>query len=325
MVLHFFDLEDLTLLRTATAPPCLTKLLAERDGAGFLGIHGVRAPGGREFTYHLGRFDRRGVEIASTELSVPLEDFQDESFGGYWAAGITYTLENPPALAAMFGAEYFRAGDHTHYQREYLFTFLPGSYEVDRRYELTSLAGGKRLEVRGVVVVPLPGRLSLAEDDPDIVRWLDDAAAENRMGALIAGDLGQFIYHPVSKRIVIPSSDVLRGVFAVGREDRFGAHNRAEIPFERDLACTVAQVWPDDPRLAIVGGSVASASSRDAMVTLFDPGSESPPRPPRFVPGLQRIGFGVPSRMVGDAKGRIWTLLPWSGALVRIAPKARHP
>jgi hypothetical protein len=123
--------------------------------------------------------------------------------------------------------------------------------------------------------------------------------------------LGQVLLHPGSERTVVSVTSETGGIYAFDGARRFLAR-AGDFGLAED-AWAMAP-WPKDPGLVLVGLS-GSQGARTASVALVDPVVG------RFLPASLAIGRGPPGRMVADAKGRIWVPLPWTGNVVRIAPR----
>jgi hypothetical protein len=315
--LHFLDVETLQPIRTASAPPCLTRLLPSKPGSGFLGLSSSSSPDGTVWTYAIVTYDENGRTIARASHSIALDTVQRNY--AYWAAGLVETVDVPPLYAALFGAS-FMMGDGRHGGHDLIHVLDPSSARIVETYDLFTIAGDHATCARSIVATPLPGRFAWVEDDLDLVRWID-----NPVDALeVTGDPGEMTYHAAADRVLVPSGDRTRAMMSGGRGDRGTGLLERFFPREHDAAMLSTAVWPNDKSLAIVGGtsSVMRADGswdRPAYVALFDPGSRDKMTSARFLPGMQRVGFGAIHRMVDDGRGRILLLLPWSGHLVRIS------
>jgi hypothetical protein len=317
--LHFLDLETMEEIGTAMGPPCLTRIVPSRTDDGFIGLSSHPSADRQSTVFELGRYTKTGAKVFGKDFPIPLA-VGTENFA-YWSAGFVETLEDPPRLAALFGAAY-RAGEGHDAGHDYLDLFRTSDFEHVAHYDLRVFAHDRPTCVHSLAAVPT-GTVAWTEDNGDFVRWLDQPDR-----ALIAdGDPGEIAHHPMSDRVLVPSSDRFHAMFAGGREDRQGgvAIDRV-FPYERDIAMFASIPWPSDPSLAISAGSTKVSlpnGGREAfaVVELFDPGSRSRSIAPRFVPGSQLIGQGIVRRLIADAKGRVWMLLPWTGHVVRVEPR----
>ncbi|MCK6548016.1 hypothetical protein L6R52_19350, partial [Myxococcota bacterium] len=87
-------------------------------------------------------------------------------------------------------------------------------------------------------------------------------------------------------------------------------------PLSSDADLTRVERWPADPSLMLVAGSLRRDGRplREAEVALYDAVHR------RFLPGAWPVGGGIVSRIAVDGANRVFLLLPWSGALVRLEP-----
>jgi hypothetical protein len=91
---------------------------------------------------------------------------------------------------------------------------------------------------------------------------------------------------------------------------------REAIHYERPGGPWAVTPWPLDPSLFAVG-MLAQDHSSISLLARFDPVSG------RFLPGTLEVGEGPVESILVDADQNLWLVLPASGMLVRVIPRAR--
>lgn len=295
--LSFYDLDSLAPVGTATAPECLTRLLGEGDT--FLGIHGSMGEP------VLSRFSREGRRLAS---------------------GAPSSGDGPRAdAAAHIPADLVRLGRQLAVIYEWL-DARPGGVDLGYflyGYDPTSLGAVHNDLIRDgrafAMAAVGTSTLAIAEEKHQRIDYFDverrvfiRSTALPTTAVAVRYDMTSLALAPGTRRLLSTTPLDLASVRLVGGPD--GA--ALVMPFERTLFPTRAHAWPGAPDVLVVAGvSPAAAGTYDAVVTLFDT------RAARFLPGTWTIGRGAVTRMITDASGRVWALLPWAGEVVRLTPR----
>lgn len=297
--LIFLDPEAVEQSRTASAPPCLTQLVRDPYGDGFLGAFGGLSP-------RIGRFSADGRLLASIAPEGPVDRRAASSIaiGG-----------SPPRTVAVT---------------------LTG---VDPDHELLSLMFLVDLETWTERRVRDPlgrnvreltrledGNFAAVDDTLNGILYIDaetgvSAEGPNLLGTLVAAisDVGLPLFLPRPPGPPLTLLSVTKaggGIFAF---DADGQPIARAGSYERLSESWAMLPWPADPRLVLVGLHELDRTSNRASVALFDPTHH------RFLPGLQDVGRGAVGRLRPDARGRVWATLPWTAEVVRLSARGEGP
>ncbi|MCK6548015.1 hypothetical protein L6R52_19345 [Myxococcota bacterium] len=292
--LHGYRSDTFERVVARALPSCADRLIP--DGRG-----GLLVTFFEDGAWMLGRFDRAGERVASRTISVLGPNVAASS-----VVDDLVLVEDPPAIAVLFGpaVEGNAPPMITLHDVDTLVERSRTELPIGRAYSMA-------LEGRG--------RLVLSANDSNELAWFDVAGArlDGRAPTAVGDLLRAAIYRPLvdaaRARILVPSQGdaTLLSVGEVG-------DLRARAPFSETFALLVSGLhWPAGTgRVLFAGGTDHGAGDRRVAVTSFDPETE------RFLPGSHELGFGVPSRLVEDDRGRAWVLLPWAGEIVRLTPRA---
>jgi hypothetical protein len=278
--LLFFDLSTLSLIETATAPPCLTKLVADPSGDGF--IANYREPAAAE--WRLGHFDRHGHRSASVSQGIS-DDFE---------ALAMRALSNPPRVLSLFG--FGGVGTQLGLQIHDP-TTLALSQSVSVSGESKSWSMG--VDGLGRVVLPFRGNLNFLS--------LSSARFEERRMLMIVPGLALFEPVALGDAVYVGSErtvHVSRSAGSIARESFEGATPTIVALLE----------FPPGSGQLVAGGVSTPGHGYTAVIMRFDT------RSGRFAHGIDQVGGGVLSHLEVDHAGRLWALLPWSGELLRLTP-----
>ena len=284
------DAQTLAVRDRVEAPPCLTHIVRDPAGDGFIGVFGV--PGATA----LGRFDRHAQLVARTPIVDPRLSDRHFPFG-------IAIAEDPATVAVAFTRNVSPANSR-------IVRFDPGTLA------LTAISDDDIAKLRAIAA-GRPGELVLLDERNDRVDVFDlESGRISSMEALpqapddISWRLGRIGMH--GDNIVVSTAD-----------DNGAMHTLAPgIPrlheysmfYEWQAEPYAFVPWPADPRLLLVGANEVKGE-RLAAIALFEPWT------PHFVPGAKQIGHGIVSEMVADDRGRVWATLTWSATLVRVSAK----
>lgn len=292
---YFFDRGDLSPIGTATAPPCLSSMLAVAEGREYLAIiNGRDQPA-------VARFDKFGKILDQENISVP--DREQRYY------------ENVEARIATFdGDAYFIfRGPHRINDINDVTAFLVAV--VPETLEQRTIYSGDMSEKPNSMVESSEGRFIFADDESDRVVWVNPATGIREEAVEIphfqSSSVAQLAFHHETNQLIVLVPIEEPAVNLINSEPQY--RGRA-VFYEHPLAPLVALTWPLDHSLMIVGGAdPRSLTEPRASVALFDP------QIGRFLPGAVNIGYGVPSRFQ-EADGAVYFTLPWEGKLIRLTP-----
>jgi hypothetical protein len=303
---ELWDPQTLTLASTATVPPCLTAI-ASLGGSGFVGAYSS------ERAWRLGRFDVTGRLVASA----PIDDRTTRGAGeprlvtrpGHRVLDVEH-LAGAGVVAVLFNLD----GDDgkTGDGGNIVFT-----YDVET---LARRGGFENPDGQRWVMTPVDDRtLALPRNDARAIEWLDvitgplsTSAPLRRLDGVFGDDsLLDVALDASSTRLLVAGT---RNPLLYTVAPRGAALGRAHV-FDRDVAPVTMTRWPRDPALTLVAGVSGTGDEPRAEVMLLDAAR------PAFLAGTWDVGWGMPTKLVTDEEGRIFVLLPWSGALVRLTPR----
>jgi len=280
-----------SLSRTATAPPCVTALLSDPAGPGFLAVFGLGPQ-------RLGRFDAEARLVADVEIpNVPPEArwVLSAALSGDLSRVLLLLAESDGVSRPNAGA-----GLAVQFDARTLAVVSPPVGTVDHSEALVAVgpqdflvfegddAGGILVDAAGPhaeIESRVPG-CSPPEGDFGVVR-----------GASLEG-----------QRIVLAARGV-RPLLLVVERDRPACG--AAVPFEHELEPYAVATWPGHAGRALFGGQ---GRNQDAYVGIIDVEGA------RVLRGATPVGRGQVTELVVAPGGAIWALLPGSAAVVRLEP-----
>ncbi|MCK6551870.1 hypothetical protein L6R52_38905, partial [Myxococcota bacterium] len=286
--LYRVDPETMRLVGTSTLPPCVAALTPDPLGDGFLAVHGLDEP-------VVTRFDRlgRAIEhVAYDEGVLP---------GIVRPVAITTMDGDPPIAVALLSED--------------LSDDLPAHVFVVDLRTMTKLPMETSPGLIVKYLFPFDGRELLAPDiSSRTVRFLDPRRGTVRDGPTLVGTvpgtrIGEVVWLPAAQRFLATGDSQSGGIYAfLPTHERTG---RA-APYERYAEVFSIGPWPTDPMRALTV-VLDFDLPRNAWAMLVDA------RAPQMLPGATPIGLGTTGDLV-PAGDRVFTILPWSSTLVRIAP-----
>lgn len=308
--LVFVDRDSMEIVRTATAPPCLTRLAPHPEG-GFVGAFQ------REHTsFDVARFDDGGRVVATTHLmDAPAEP------PALWIAGLEYLPELDRYVVIL--APNNRAVREIVHSDNHILLF-------DRELAVVSRGGlpflGDRVAITSATRVSTPSgdRLLLEEDAGGRYLLTDLEVTEIQRSAGLPVGVG------LSRRThAVLQLDDERLLFAAGGDlpvlgEVFpSSENNVRLlahQFEALAESSVLAPFGPDVVLAVVRPQASGAEA--IYLSRFDT------RAFRFLPGSPRLRMpdgsdpGAATRSLVDSKGRIWLGFARSPFLTRLEPSA---
>ena len=300
-LLTFVDPDDLSITRTATAPTCLSDLVAEQGGRSFVAAYG-RWP-----DIYLGRFDDQGRETLRRRLMPPMEapgniEYEPQSLALSPSGRVAVVLRDQ---TSGVGPNAVRSE-----------TLLVTNRELEP--ELSWLLGNRELlglEFEDEDTLALTDHLSRS------IRWFE-LASQSETGSARVSNVTRSA-NIVHAALVGPRRAVLSATGQFARFGRVTADEDNEL-FLRPWPWSEAEVtssaaWPPNPNLRVVGLRPARYGGAETLslsaLALFSP-SEG-----RYLPVASVVGeFGFAGPMRTSASGDVWVLYPWTGRLLRIRP-----
>ena len=299
-----YDVDTVEQVATATVPPCLSQLVADPRGDGFLGAWRRPNPG-------VGRFDADGRLLRS----VPLEPDGNTRFHfpsdmlaveelGVVAVSLTVSLttsgtsaEDVPSIVAIHDLDSLEAVSQS-----------PGG--LDDVHAL-GYAGGSEL------IIAADGLDALLFLDLSTLNYGESIAFRDLRNNQRTGFSKIFTQ---GKDVVVTGHGKDSAVHVLQRARDGGelvTANVFELPAEAyDMVSSL-----EDPNTLFVSLStrreLEGADTRKGYIARFDLGAR------RFIPGLILVGDGGIRAMRSDARGRIWASLTEVGVLARVVPAAR--
>lgn len=291
--LELLDPDALATIGTTTAPPCLTRLIA--DGDELIGVHGDAG------SLRLSRFDSRGRALVIGPPGPASVLASTHIPAGPLLVG------DPPRLQVLYEwTDAYAAGSEPGYL---LYAYDPVTLAVVHSDRVTH---GRAYAFTGSGA----SQVAIADEESHEVVLFDvDARAE-------AGRVEIPIFAGVTRRdITMLSQHDLRFVAATPHDQPSvriaGAAPEASVVLtERRAAPHATIAWPPDPKLALVAGLADTSDGRfESVVSLVDTTTG------RVLPGAWVVGSGAVTRMHADRAGRVWLVLGWSGDIVRLTPR----
>ncbi len=272
--------EDLAIVATATAPPCLSALASEGDG-------------------FVGAFERDGLRLGRFDAGARLrEDVLLTADCGAEAVFVVATVvdsarDRAVALASSFARTFVYVVD--------LETFTVTATSAD----LMPILRGATLLDSGMVVLGDRERTRLVTIDPATAEVVDIDPIDSTALTRRSDDVG-FVW--ASGEDVLVSTTGGAGAVWKVRPSRGQVVDNA-LFFEEAAAVPWAIAgWGDDTVVGLVGAPPAY-EARVAAFDLTHVGYRVPALP---------VGRGVVSELHVSASGTLWALLPWSGEVARI-------
>jgi hypothetical protein len=285
--LHFVDVDDPTRVRTATAPPCVTHLLDDPLGDGFLAVFG-RGP------QSIARFDARGRE---QQRAVLAEVDRDTT----WVVAARATEDGQHIGLARMNATRVDAVSTLQVIDARTFALeLPPTALADRADTLVT--AGPRAFVffesddAGSVQIDVDGTSSRVLERQPACGLPSDALSELGVAhATRAGGRGALL----SARARTPTL-----LWVDVDQDTC----QPMATFDRDLEPYAAVVTADGRWGAYAGITFEN----DAFIGLIDVAER------RILPGATAAGLGVITQLVEDGDGALWALGTSEGSVSRI-------
>ncbi len=293
-VLERVDPDELATVGTATAPPCLRRMLADGDA--------VLAVFAEEGDLWIGRFDRGGRRRVARPLDPRDPRQRPDDDPDRPLAEAVYVVEllrpTPGTLAVVLSTD-------DDGPRTLVFVVADDDLRPLRRRRLDG--------VTAMAAAATPEGIALASGRGVI--WLDPASLADRAGPSVAprppwDDVTLSALHPHASELLAASVGEAPQVFAFGGgASELDAAEILELPAQNSLLAP----WTE--ALVLVGAVGQVSPGRfGGLVARYDP------RRRRVLPGLVEVGGGPIGRARLDGRGRAWLLLPWSAELVRLEP-----
>ncbi len=305
--LFAYDVDSLERVRSSTVPACMTQLLPDPSGDGFLATFAL------DGEWHVGRFDERGRMLQarpvdgrsmpgpSEPVKLAFVDFEPADValvdGGRW-------------MAALFDRR--RDFDMT-MPRSIVTLHDTTTMEMVARHELEGVEDARSLTVQG-------DQLVLASPFTHRVLWIDALSGDLVDALAVQQDtlkLSSFSTISTNRDeslLLVGVTGGERALMAI----RGGSSGeiRRMVFFDREVDTFAQTPWPSDPSRFVIGGISLTPKGEWVGVIGFNEPEQS-----RFSPDTWEIGAGLVSQLEADDAGRIFALLPWVPALVRLTPK----
>lgn len=292
--LHGYRSDTFERVVERALPSCADRIIA--DGRG-----GLLVTFFEDGAWRLGRFDRTGTRVASHIISV-----EGPNFGAPSVVDDLVLVEDPPRIAVLFGPTHEGGA-------------LPTItlHDVDTLVERskTALPLGRCASM----VDDGRGRLVISASDSAELAWFDVAGArlDGRTTIPFEDLLRGMMYRPfvddARRQIYVPTQGDTTLVTVGAGGDVRGTRTPFSEPF---VLLTSGLRWSAAPgTILFAGGTDHGGGDRRVALSSFDLERE------RFRPGVHELGFGIPSRLFEDDRGRAWALLPWAPELVRLTPR----
>lgn len=284
--LLFLDKATLSVVGTATAPPCLERLASGEGGAEFFGT--FRRAG----EVYLGRFDPGGRRLAEARLP-PVAPLPSAN-----------TTENHPRALLARGGRVFVA---------FALSDDVLAYDADS-LALAWRAEGNERQLR-TDLVPTPAGL-VVSDLADVLYFFDPASGEVRPDVSVTTSCrasvfepSNMMFHTGAERLLLLNADPGAEVYALTR-DRVGCESATY--FEGEGEAYAAVPWGPEGEGALVGlWDEAGGEASLAVLEL---------EPPRFRPGARRWSSAGPPWDLQVEAEVVFGLLPWSAEVFRVTP-----
>lgn len=287
--LSFVDPEAMTVVATATAPPCLVRIAFDRQRGQLIGVSGGPAP-------EIDRFDLDGNLLQRTPISFPAEVSPaftvalalDRATDLAW---VTITSDEEPRFAYAIAVALES------------FDTVLASPRIDAFVRSSALieAGLYASDSEGAAIERVAADGSL----------LQPIALFGVLG--FSNDAGFVAQHLDSGKVLVSATGARAAVWVL----RPGAQDpvvKTAIYYFSYAAPWAIAPWPKD-RGSMAIGVTDALGEHAAQLALFDVEEA------RFRGQRLRIGRGLVSKLAIDPRGRMWALLPWSAELVRITPR----
>lgn len=287
-----FDRATFERIGTSAAPPCLTRVAAERDGEEFFGVFTSSTS-----VFVLGRFDVDGTLLTQQNISAMA--------GVHRVVDLEISAEaNRIAILFNLASDSGKGGDGGN---------ILAIHALDTLEEIKVWAfpSGQRW---AMAPSDLSGVLALADHkNRRIELWNTDLGEQRpplqlpRPDGFTDDSLLDLVFDAPSRFFVAqgtrdPLVFLIRGDNTLLDRDYF---------FERQVDPVTSISWPFDQKKLLVSGLTQDGDSFRGVLALYDTEAK------RFDPGTYDVGFGIISKMVSDG-GQVFALLPWSGQIARI-------
>lgn len=278
-----------SLSRTATAPPCVTALLSDPAGPGFLAVFGLGPQ-------RLGRFDAEARLVADVEIPDVAPEARwvlSAALSGDLSRVLLLLAESDGVSRPNAGA-----GLAVQFDARTLAVVSPPVGTVDHSEALVAVGPQDFLVFEGDdaggcwSTPPAPTPRSRA--------GCPAAALQKATSGSCAGR---------RSRDNASSSPPAALLLLVVERDRPACG--AAVPFEHELEPYAVATWPGHAGRALFGGQ---GRNQDAYVGIIDVEGA------RVLRGATPVGRGQVTELVVAPGGAIWALLPGSAAVVRLEP-----
>lgn len=292
------DPSTLEPVPTATVPPCLTRIAAVPGTAELVGVFAEGS------SYSLGRFSARAGEVGRL-----LGRREIRAANNIYRTVDLEVLPESNAVAVLFNlaAESGKGGEGGNLLAIHaLDSLTEKSRTVFPRGQRWAMASGAA-----------PGHLAIADHKNRALSWwhVDTGTTATalqlpRPDGLTDDSLLDVIYDANAKLY-----------FGHGTRDPLllmieplGSLLDRDYFFEAAVDPVTSVTWASDQVLT-AGMKQENGGEFRAVVARYRPSDR------RFLPGTFDIGWGLANKMVADAEGKIFALLPWSGEVVRLTPQ----
>ncbi len=285
---------DLSVVGTATAPPCLLELAA---GAG-PEFWGAFAEAGRNV---VARFDAEGRILLRRPVGSGPEDVVSDS-ELMQPVELRYTEDH--GLLLLMTDDIAREG----FRPTQILSIDPVTLAERRRIQN---AGPDRAHTLHMLET---NRAALGLHQSNAIQYVD-------LGAGTLAERMSFEHDPGIGTHGLGYTEPFLFLAAFNVLFMFDTRSGTEVirtPVSaRPMNLIRAEPWPDDPNLILVLGlSPRGFAPHVTLASFFNI------RERRFEPTVYETGgFGVPGRVVRDGTGSLLLLHPWSGELTRLTPK----
>jgi hypothetical protein len=289
---RFLDLESLEVVRTATAPPCLTALAKDPGGDGFIATYGGDQ-------HRIGRFDPQGNLRRFVQVD-------DPRITGRHLASTMYVTQDPARIVVVYSWEGPGAEVLT-----YLVALDPATLAVMRTSS----------ELRGVVMVigsAGPNRAIFSDTTKDDVHLLDlrdlTVVQDRPLRSECNDNSGigpiSMWYHPATDRVLVAATDNASPTMFFLSPDATTRCDRANF-FETLAEGTAIAPWPADPSRMLL--AVMAPRDSSASLALVEVAGR------RVLPGSTPVGIGPAAHFAARGE-RLYFTLPWTASVGRAEP-----
>lgn len=285
---HFIT-EGPQLTRTTTAPPCVTALLPDPAGPGFLAVFGLGPQ-------RLGRFDAEGRLVADVEIP---------SAQTRWVLSAALSSDHSRVLLLL--------AESDGRSRPSAGAGLAVQLDTQRLAVLTPPVG--TADHSEAVVVAGPQDFLVFEGDDAGGVLVDSAGPHLEIESRVPGcsppdgDFGVVRAAALQGARILLSARGVQPLLLLVERDRPVCG--VAVPFEHELEPYAVAAWPGHEGRALFG---AQARTQDGYVGLLDTGRA------RVLRGATPVGRGQVTELLVTPSGGIWALLPGSATIAWLSP-----